>query len=160
MRLTAKGWIQPTLDDSWQQHVFLLALEDETCRSILVNSCGHTNIRTISRLQDLTSFETQNVNGRALPSRRCDPMVQQRVFIDHGARPSTDPPLTIISYNILADKYAVSGWHSYCPLEHLQWSSRLPRLIQELETYSADIICLQEVPPAAWGRRMPANVSK
>lgn len=87
-------------------------------------------------------------------------MVQQRVFIDHGARPSTDPPLTIISYNILADKYAVSGWHSYCPLEHLQWSSRLPRLIQELETYSADIICLQEVPPAAWGRRMPANVSK
>ena len=83
-------------------------------------------------------------------------MVQQRVFIDHGARPSAEPPLTIISYNILADKYAVSGWHSYCPPEHLQWSSRLPRLIQELRNYSADIICLQEVPPSQ-GRQMPAG---
>ena len=54
--------------------------------------------------------------------------------------------LTVVTYNILADKYAMGGHHAYCPKEHLEWSSaRMPRLIDEISSYQADILCLQEV---------------
>jgi mRNA deadenylase 3'-5' endonuclease subunit Ccr4 len=53
--------------------------------------------------------------------------------------------LTVVTYNILADKYAMGGHHAYCPIDHLQWSSRLPRLLDEITSYHADILCLQEV---------------
>lgn len=53
--------------------------------------------------------------------------------------------LTVVTYNMLADKYAMSGHHKYCPTEHLEWSSRSPRLLDEITSYKADILCLQEV---------------
>ena len=51
----------------------------------------------------------------------------------------------VVTYNLLADKYAIGGHHRYCPEEHLIWSSREPRIMAELDSYKADIICLQEV---------------
>lgn len=53
--------------------------------------------------------------------------------------------LTVVTYNILADKYAMGGHHAYCQTEHLQFTSRAPRLINEISNYKADILCLQEV---------------
>jgi CCR4-NOT transcription complex subunit 6 len=53
--------------------------------------------------------------------------------------------LTVVTYNMLADKYAMGGHHKYCPLEHLDFSSRGPRLLDEIASYNADILCLQEV---------------
>eukprot|EP00198_Chlamydomonas_reinhardtii_P001467 XP_001690803.1 CCR4-NOT transcription complex, subunit 6-like protein [Chlamydomonas reinhardtii] len=50
-----------------------------------------------------------------------------------------------MTYNLLADKYARGGWHGYCPPQHLTWDSRRERILQEIESYSSDIICLQEV---------------
>ena len=58
--------------------------------------------------------------------------------------------LKAVTYNLLADKYAVSGFHSYCPARWLEWSYRLPRILKELDDYDADVMCLQEV-----GRRCP-----
>ena len=54
--------------------------------------------------------------------------------------------LTAVTYNILADKYATSGFHSYCDSRWLQWRHRLPLILAELDGYNADVICLQEVP--------------
>ncbi|KAG2451490.1 hypothetical protein HYH02_004088 [Chlamydomonas schloesseri] len=50
-----------------------------------------------------------------------------------------------MTYNLLADKYTRGGWHSYCPPQHLHWDSRRERILQEIDSYSSDIICLQEV---------------
>lgn len=56
-------------------------------------------------------------------------------------------PLTVVTYNILADRYATApgGMHSYCPPQHLAWQERKQRLMQELLSFNADILCLQEV---------------
>ncbi|PNW74930.1 hypothetical protein CHLRE_12g504000v5 [Chlamydomonas reinhardtii] len=62
-----------------------------------------------------------------------------------GAAKAPRHTLTAMTYNLLADKYARGGWHGYCPPQHLTWDSRRERILQEIESYSSDIICLQEV---------------
>lgn len=57
----------------------------------------------------------------------------------------TGPLLRIVSYNVLANKYAMSGYHDYCPQEYRRWDYRLPRLCQEISNLKGDIVCLQEV---------------
>jgi hypothetical protein len=59
-----------------------------------------------------------------------------------GAAPDL---LTVVSYNLLADKFASSGAHDYCPAQFLTWAQRGPKLIAELLGYRAHVICLQEV---------------
>ncbi|EFJ50976.1 hypothetical protein VOLCADRAFT_88142 [Volvox carteri f. nagariensis] len=51
--------------------------------------------------------------------------------------------ISVMTYNILAQKYAQSGWHNYCRSRYLNWKYRKALLLQELETYDSDIICLQ-----------------
>jgi len=53
--------------------------------------------------------------------------------------------ITVVTYNILADKYATSGMHACCPVKFLDWAYRAPRLMEEIPSYAADILCLQEV---------------
>lgn len=53
--------------------------------------------------------------------------------------------LVVITYNILADKFAMGSMHSQTPPEHLTWEFRAPRILQEIAGYAADIVCLQEV---------------
>lgn len=65
---------------------------------------------------------------------------------------SLDSRIRIVSYNILGDgeKYALSKKHAYCPREFIETTSRYPRMIQELKSYDADLVALQEVQlPAA-----------
>ena len=59
--------------------------------------------------------------------------------------PHGSSSIRVVTYNILANKYALGGYHSYCPLEHLKWSYRLPRIAQELIDYDMDLLMLQEV---------------
>lgn len=64
----------------------------------------------------------------------------------------------VISYNVLADgrKWSLSGRHSYCPSEHLQWTYRGRQLMCEIHGYLShastpvDVFCLQEVTPAMY----------
>ena len=51
--------------------------------------------------------------------------------------------LRLCTYNVLADKYAISGL-SDVP-ETVEWRYRGPRLVQVLERISADLFFLQEV---------------
>ncbi|GMH36394.1 hypothetical protein BSKO_04262 [Bryopsis sp. KO-2023] len=50
-----------------------------------------------------------------------------------------------VTYNILANCYAYEPENLHCPREVLLWESRSPRILAELESYDADIVCLQEV---------------
>ncbi len=59
--------------------------------------------------------------------------------------PSPGVVLRIVSYNLLANKYAITQNHDYCPLEFRRWSYRLPRLCEEILGFQGDIVCLQEV---------------
>ncbi|KAI4365427.1 hypothetical protein MLD38_021411 [Melastoma candidum] len=52
---------------------------------------------------------------------------------------------TVLSYNILADRYASDELYGYCPSWALSWPYRRQNLLREIVTYQADIVCLQEV---------------
>lgn len=60
----------------------------------------------------------------------------------------------LITWNILADgeKLALSSKHDYCPLELREWAGRVERIIKELSSYEADLVCLQECSAAAFER--------
>ncbi|MEW5307672.1 MAG: hypothetical protein WDW36_010050 [Sanguina aurantia] len=56
----------------------------------------------------------------------------------------------VITYNILANKFALGGHHSHCPSQHLSWTYRQPAILAELKHYDADVLCLQEVEQAVF----------
>jgi hypothetical protein len=45
--------------------------------------------------------------------------------------------------------------NAYCPQEYLQWQYREPRIISELQHYSADLLCLQEVETSFYDKLLP-----
>ena len=49
-----------------------------------------------------------------------------------------------MSYNLLAADLT-APFRDYCAKESLKFAYRLPRIIAEIETANADILCLQEV---------------
>lgn len=51
----------------------------------------------------------------------------------------------VLTYNILAEIYATRQMYPYSPIWALSWSFRRELLKKELQSYNADIICLQEV---------------
>lgn len=52
---------------------------------------------------------------------------------------------SVMSYNILCDKYATRQMYGYCPPWALNWEYRRNTIFKEILHYSADIISLQEV---------------
>ena len=54
-----------------------------------------------------------------------------------------DGSIRTMTYNILADIYAASL--NYCPSWALNWSHRKATIMQEIDTYAPDLLCLQEV---------------
>jgi len=48
-----------------------------------------------------------------------------------------------MNYNILCDKYATRHVYGYCPSWALKWDYRRRQILEELRSYSADIIALQ-----------------
>nr|XP_040055798.1 protein angel homolog 1 isoform X2 [Gasterosteus aculeatus aculeatus] len=55
--------------------------------------------------------------------------------------------LTVMSYNVLAqDLLEANGeLYTHCPLEVLDWSNRCRLLLDEIQKWKPDILCLQEV---------------
>ncbi|KAM7402929.1 hypothetical protein PAMA_003720 [Pampus argenteus] len=69
-----------------------------------------------------------------------------------AAEPAVQPTkasmdFTVMSYNILAQDLleANQELYTHCPLEVLDWSYRCCLLLQEIEKWAPDILCLQEV---------------
>ncbi|XP_062325923.1 protein angel homolog 1 isoform X2 [Osmerus eperlanus] len=77
--------------------------------------------------------------------------VMWRVWEQVQAPPASDSrpvfDFTVMSYNILAQDLLETNQHlySHCPLEALQWDYRFHNLLQELQKWEPDILCLQEV---------------
>lgn len=65
---------------------------------------------------------------------------------------SSEPDeISVVCYNLLADVYATPKRYPYVRPEWLAWPHRWAALQQQLASFGADVICLQEVEPARWG---------
>ena len=64
---------------------------------------------------------------------------------------SLAPQVSLVTWNILAPLYANDAKYPWSK-EQLDWSVREPRIIEELISIDADIICLQEVQVDLWDR--------
>lgn len=53
--------------------------------------------------------------------------------------------LTVSTYNVLADLYALQDTYPYCPSWALAWPFRRRNLLRDLQQLGADVFCLQEV---------------
>jgi CCR4-NOT transcription complex subunit 6 len=51
----------------------------------------------------------------------------------------------VLSYNILCRKYATPQIYGYTPSWALDWDYRKELILSEILSWSADIVCLQEV---------------
>lgn len=61
--------------------------------------------------------------------------------------------IKIVSYNVLADMYAMRNPTKHaaaCPVDALPWKTRRHRILHELEHYRAECVCLQEVEATAF----------
>ena len=52
-------------------------------------------------------------------------------------------PLRALCYNVLAECYATSDRHAYCPTQALAWSHRSALVLDTLLAADADVLCLQ-----------------
>mmetsp|Transcript_15098 Transcript_15098/g.39221 ORF Transcript_15098/g.39221 Transcript_15098/m.39221 type:complete len:560 (-) Transcript_15098:386-2065(-) len=53
--------------------------------------------------------------------------------------------ITVCTYNVLADLYALSDTYPYCPAWALAWAYRRRNLLRDMQQLGADVFCLQEV---------------
>jgi mRNA deadenylase 3'-5' endonuclease subunit Ccr4 len=58
--------------------------------------------------------------------------------------------LRLVSWNVLAPIYAPESKYPHCSIDDLAWPTRRYRIIQELEQFEGDIICLQEIQLDLW----------
>lgn len=52
---------------------------------------------------------------------------------------------SVLSYNVLCEKYATPQMYGYTPSWALAWNYRKEFILQEIMSYAADVCCLQEV---------------
>ncbi len=75
----------------------------------------------------------------------------RRTALEPVGDPDTDPsssssstPLTLLSWNVLADGLAQTGRWTHCPAAVLEWQTRAPALLAEVDAAAPDLLCLQE----------------
>lgn len=59
---------------------------------------------------------------------------------------------TVLSYNVLSDKYATTQMFGYVPSWYLNWEYRKLMIVHEIASYDPDIVCLQEVEASQFER--------
>lgn len=93
---------------------------------------------------------TQSPQHRAIVSpvvrrRKMKPLCDELVFRQEPEDRFTLSKIRVVQYNMLADTYALEMAFPYVKNKYLRWQYRGVNLVQELSTYEADIIALQEV---------------
>jgi len=62
----------------------------------------------------------------------------------HSLQPKKDDEISVVSYNVLCEKFATSSQFSHVPPSFLEFDYRWHILQKELAEFESDIICLQE----------------
>ena len=71
-----------------------------------------------------------------------DPVPRDWIRFDYPPSPES---LSVMSYNILCDKYATISQYGYTPAKVLAWENRRDLILEEILNGDADVLCLQEV---------------
>ncbi|KAL9105115.1 MAG: hypothetical protein Q9163_000033 [Psora crenata] len=71
-----------------------------------------------------------------------DPLPREWIHLDHSA---TSESLSVLSYNILCDRYCTTSLYGYSPAKALAWENRRDLILDEIRIRNADVVCLQEV---------------
>lgn len=64
---------------------------------------------------------------------------------NNSANNASKGSFTVLTYNILAEKYATAQMYGYVPSWALIWDYRKQMILHEILSYDADIICLQVI---------------
>ncbi|KAI5123887.1 hypothetical protein M0805_005704 [Coniferiporia weirii] len=59
--------------------------------------------------------------------------------------------VTALCYNILCERCATERLYGYTPKKALEWSYRKELIMNEIQSYNSDFICLQEIDVAQYG---------
>jgi CCR4-NOT transcription complex subunit 6 len=75
------------------------------------------------------------------------PSSRDWIVLDEAAATASPPPekFSVMTYNLLCEKYATHTQYGYTPSHALAWSYRRQLVLQEIRSGNADIVCLQEI---------------
>ncbi|CAG8585120.1 1200_t:CDS:2 [Acaulospora morrowiae] len=73
------------------------------------------------------------------------PMERSWITLENEPASGDRDTFTLLCYNILCEKYATTQLYGYTPSWALSWDYRKDRIMKEVLSYNADILCLQEV---------------
>ncbi|KAI9207102.1 Endonuclease/exonuclease/phosphatase [Polychytrium aggregatum] len=113
----------------------ILGLEGNPLQEPLLGMVQKENTATI-----LAYMRDNCPMGPQPPEREWIPLEDEAT-----ASSSSSDTFTVLSYNILCEKYSPQQSYAYTPSWALEWSYRRELLIQEILNYNPDIVCLQEV---------------
>ena len=106
------------------------------CAPILRSKDGTTSLGKLYRIDTSATIAVP-----PLPGPR--PVLYSEHHQANPPNPSTT--FKVVDYNILAQCYASSQLYPYTPIWALQWEYRKHRILQELLSYQADILAIQEM---------------
>jgi len=73
------------------------------------------------------------------------PPDREWIYVSSPEQNPQNAVFSVMSYNVLCDKYATRSLYGYCPPWALAWEYRRKSILREINYYSADILALQEV---------------
>lgn len=104
------------------------------------------NIRSLLEKEGTTALISYLRDSCPVPP---PPPERDWVTIEPDSFPTTNPgkppdeTFSVLSYNVLCEKYATGQMYGYTPSWALAWDYRKELILQEVLNYSADILCLQ-----------------
>jgi CCR4-NOT transcription complex subunit 6 len=94
-------------------------------------------------IQSHSGFSSSRCSRMVLPFPEMPP--PRPVVYAQAQHPVTNERIRVVTYNVLASIYATQTMFSYCPMWALSWNFRKGMILNELISYDADILCMQEV---------------
>lgn len=74
-----------------------------------------------------------------------DPPTERDWIVLDDTPVKAEDKFSVLSYNILCEKYATPSHYGYTPSAALSWDHRKAVILDELRARDADIVCLQEI---------------
>ena len=103
-----------------------------------------TYIRETAERKKICSLVMMYISKHVADMMTAGPPPHDRYKVQMDDTPAADV-LSVMSYNILCDKYATTAQYGYTASRDLSWDNRKFRILEEVRSHEADIICLQEI---------------
>ncbi|KZT42509.1 hypothetical protein SISSUDRAFT_980232 [Sistotremastrum suecicum HHB10207 ss-3] len=136
----------------FDNHITTLPLELGTLHQLnLLGVEGNpldNHLRTLIQkdgTQALISFLRDSCPVPASPPERNWVYLQSEAERRAAENDPTSESFSLLSYNILCDRCATPNLYGYTPSWALSWEYRKGLILQEIQSYDADFLCLQEV---------------